>query len=186
MHAVGKESTCNAGDLGLILGLGRSPEEGKGYPLQFSGLENSMDCTVHGVAKSQTRLSNFHFYGFGASLLAQMVKNLPAMRETQVWSLGQEDPLENGMATHSSILAWRISWTEEPGRLQSVGSQRVQHDWVSNTHIYSVFWGAALLQLSLHCLSLSCVFVRIIQCKTITKIYPECSLEGLMLKLKRQ
>ena len=57
-----------------------------------------------------------------------MVKNLPAMRETQVRSLGQEDPLEEGMATHSSILAWRIPWTEEPGRLQSIGSQRVGHD----------------------------------------------------------
>ena len=57
-----------------------------------------------------------------------VVKNLPAMQETQVRSLGQEDPLEEGMATHSSILAWRIPWTEEPGRLQSMGSQRVGHD----------------------------------------------------------
>ena len=56
-----KESACNAGDLGLIPGLGRSPGEGKGYPLQYSGLENSMDCIVHGVAKGQTRLSDFHF-----------------------------------------------------------------------------------------------------------------------------
>ena len=56
-----KESTCNAGDLDLIPGLGSSPEEGKGYPLQYSGLENSMDCIVHGVAKSRTRLSDFHF-----------------------------------------------------------------------------------------------------------------------------
>ena len=57
-----------------------------------------------------------------------MVRNLPAMRETQVRSLGQEYPLEEGKATHSSILAWRIPWTEEPGRLQSIGSQRVGHD----------------------------------------------------------
>ena len=57
----GKESACNVGDLGLIPGLGRSPGEGKGYPLQYSGLENSMDCIVHGVAKSQTRLRDFHF-----------------------------------------------------------------------------------------------------------------------------
>ena len=64
----------------------------------------------------------------GASLVAQMIKNLPAMLETQVRSLGWEDPLEKGMATHSSILAWRIPWTEEPGRLQSMGSQRVRHD----------------------------------------------------------
>ena len=57
-----------------------------------------------------------------------MVKSLPAMQETQVWSLGREDPLEKEMATHSGILAWRIPWMEEPGRLQSMGSQRVRHD----------------------------------------------------------
>ena len=62
----------------------------------------------------------------GASLVAQMVKNLPAMQETQVQSLSQEDALEKGMATHSSLLAWRIPWTEEPGGLQSMGPQRVQ------------------------------------------------------------
>ena len=60
--------------------------------------------------------------------MAQNVKNLPAMQETWVQSLGGEDPLEKGMATYSSILAWRILWTEEPGRLQSMGSQRVGHD----------------------------------------------------------
>ena len=93
--SVGKESTCNAGDSGLIPGLGRSPGEGIGYPLQYSW----------------------------ASLLAQLVKNLPAMRETWVRSLGWEDPLEKGKATHFSILAWRIPWT-----VWSVGSQRVGHD----------------------------------------------------------
>ena len=66
-----------------------------------------------------------------------MVKNLPAMQETLLWSLSQEDPLEKGMATHSSILAWRIPWTEEPGGLQSMGSQRVGHDWPINTHIHT-------------------------------------------------
>ena len=64
----------------------------------------------------------------GASVVAQTVKRLPAMRETQVRSLGQEDPLEKEMATHSSIVAWKIPWTEEPDRLQSMGSQRVGHD----------------------------------------------------------
>ena len=59
--SAGKESTCNVGDLGSIPGLGRSPGEGKGYTLQYSSLENSMDCIVHGVANSQTRLSDFHF-----------------------------------------------------------------------------------------------------------------------------
>ena len=60
-----------------------------------------------------------------------MVKNLPEVRKTRVRSLGREDPLEKGMATHSSILAWSISWTEEPGGLQSMGSQRVRHDGVT-------------------------------------------------------
>ena len=60
--------------------------------------------------------------------MAQWVKNLPAMQETWVWSLGWEDPLEEGTATHCSILARRIPWTEEPGRLQSMGSHRVRHD----------------------------------------------------------
>ena len=64
----------------------------------------------------------------GASLVTQMVKNLPVMQEIWVQSLGQEDPLEKGMATYSSILAWRIPLTEEPGRLQSMGSQRVRHN----------------------------------------------------------
>ena len=62
------------------------------------------------------------------SLVAQMVKNLPAIQETRVQSLGGEDPMEKGMAAHSSILAWRIPWTEESGGLPSMGSQRVVHD----------------------------------------------------------
>ena len=67
-----------------------------------------------------------------ASLVAQRLKCLPARRETWVQSLGREDPLEKEMATHSSILAWRIPWTKEPGRLQSTGSQRVGHDWAAS------------------------------------------------------
>ena len=80
--------------------MGRSAAEGIGYPLQHSW----------------------------ASLVAQMVKNLSAMWETWVRSLGWEDPLEKGITTHSSILAWRIPWAEEPGGLKSMGSQRVGHD----------------------------------------------------------
>ena len=68
---------------------------------------------------------------FRASLVAQVVKNLPATWETWVQSLGWEDPLEEGMATHSSILAWRIQWIEEPGRLQSMGPKWVGHNWVT-------------------------------------------------------
>ena len=69
-----------------------------------------------------------------ASLVAQMVKRLPAMWETQVRSLGWEDSLEKEVATHSSTLAWRIPWTEEPGRLRSMGSQRVRHDFTFTFH----------------------------------------------------
>ena len=72
------------------------------------------------------------------SLMAQMVKHPPAMWETQVWFLGLEDPLEKEMATHSSILAWKIQWTEETRGLQSMGSQRVGHDWATSLHFTSL------------------------------------------------
>ena len=77
---------------------------------------------------SKVRLS------IGAFLVAQMVKNLPAGQETQVQSLGWEDPLEKEMATHSRILAWRVPWTEDLGGLHSMGLQSVRHDWATNTH----------------------------------------------------
>ena len=89
-----------------------------------------MSCIVHGIAKS---LSDFHFshslkMSRASSLVTQTVKNLPAMQETLDRSLGGEDLLEERMAIHSSILAWRIPWTEKPGGLQSMGSQRVGHN----------------------------------------------------------
>ena len=93
-YSAGKESTYNAGDPSSIPGLRRSTGEGIVYPLQY----------------------------FWASLVAQLVKNPPAMWETWVLFLGREDPLEKGKATHSSILAWRIPWTK------SMGSQRVGPD----------------------------------------------------------
>ena len=98
--SVDKESACNAGDPILIPELERSPGEGIGYPLQYSW----------------------------ASLMVQTAKNLPAMWETWVQSLSWEDSLEEGMAAHLSILTWRIPWTEVPGGLQPMGSQRVGHN----------------------------------------------------------
>ena len=71
------------------------------------------------------------------TLVTQTVKNLSAMQKTQVWSLGQEDPLEEGMATHSSILAWRIPWMEEPARLPAMEQQRVGHDWATNIFTFT-------------------------------------------------
>ena len=76
---------------------------------------------------------DIHTHGARASLVAQTVKNLPARRKSHVLSLGWEDPAEKGMAPHASILAWEIPWTEEPGGLQSMGSQTVRHDQVTNT-----------------------------------------------------
>ena len=91
VSSAGKEPACNAGDPSLIPGSGRSPGEGIGYPLQYSW----------------------------ASLVAQLVNNLPAMWETWVRSLGWEDPLETGKATHSNILAWRMPWTVHGGHKES-------------------------------------------------------------------
>ena len=111
--------------------------EGNGNPFQCSCLENPRDggawwAAVYGVAQSQTQLkrlsSSSRLFYSRASLVAQRLKRLPPMWETQVQSLGREDPLEEEMATHSSVLAWRIPWTGEPGGLQSMGSQRVGHD----------------------------------------------------------
>ena len=75
-----------------------------------------------------------------ASLVVQTVKNLPVMQKNQVQSLGQEDPLEKGMVTHSSLLAWRIPWTEEPGGLQSMGLQRIQTQLSMHACIHSGCW----------------------------------------------
>ena len=124
-----KKSACNAGNLSLIPGLGRSPREGRGYPLQYSGLENSMGSIVHGVTKSLTCLSDFHFtytyMGFpGGSDSKEFACN--AGDQGSIPGSGRS-PGED-MATHSSILTWRIPWIEESGRLQSMGSQRVGHD----------------------------------------------------------
>ena len=117
----GKASAYNAGDTGSIPGSGRSPGEGNGNPLQYS-------CPPQKRGLKEI---------FCSSLVASRLKHLPGMWETRVQSLGWEDPLEKEMATHSSTLAWRITWREEPGRLQSMWSQRVGHDWVTHTHTSS-------------------------------------------------
>ena len=147
-----KNPPTNAGDaeeVGSIPGSGRSPGEGNGNPFQYSCLENPMDrgtwkVTVHGVAKSWTRLSDFHFHfhfqysclenpmGRGAwwvtvhgvakswTLLSDFTFTF-TMQETWVQSLGREDSLEKGMVTHSNIPAWRTPQTNEPGGLHPQG-----------------------------------------------------------------
>ena len=141
----GRVSVSNAGDPDSIPGLGRSPGEGNGSPLQYSCRENPMDrgawwATVHGVAESLTRLSNFTFTFKElkwASQVALVVKNLPSNAgDIKDSGLSPESgrSLEEGMATHRSILAWRIPWTEEPGGLQSIGSHKVGNDWSDLVH----------------------------------------------------
>ena len=107
--SAGKESACNAGDPGSIPGSARSSGEEIGYLLQYSW----------------------------ASLVVQLVKNLLAMQETPVQFLGQENPLEKGMDTHYSILACRIPWTEEPGRLQVYGAAESDTTKRSHTHTHT-------------------------------------------------
>ena len=97
----------------------------------------SQSCLVNIVKSTLMALiisGNQRFSGSLGFLVAQIVKNPPAVQETQVRFLGWENPLEKGMATHSSNLAWRIPWTEEPGRLQSMRSQRVRHKWATIRH----------------------------------------------------
>ena len=108
--SLGKESTFNAGDPGSTPRSVRFAREGIGYPLQYSW----------------------------ASLVVQMVNSSPALRETWVSSLGWENPLEEGMATHSSIPAWRIPCTEESGRLQSMWLQGVGHNWATKHPAHSM------------------------------------------------
>ena len=107
-------------------GSGRSSGEGNSKPLQYSCLGNTKDRRAwwYSPRGHKESAENTHF----AAPVAQSAKNLPAMQETWVRSLGQEVPLEMEMATHSSTLGWRIPWMEEPGGLQSMGSQGVRHE----------------------------------------------------------
>ena len=103
----------------------------KASQLRHSHILNTKCLNHHGYSE-KSKKSNINYCTYTrASLVAQLVKNLPAVQETWVWSLGWEDPLEKGMATHSSILAWRIPWT-----VSSMGSQRVGHNWATFTSLH--------------------------------------------------
>ena len=101
--------------------------------LRFDPKEDGFQESEHHISEPISTLGKrcWWLYYSRTSLVAQWVKNPPAIQETQVRSLGWKDPLEKSMVTHSSILAWRTPWTEEPSGLQSMGSQRVRHDWVT-------------------------------------------------------
>ena len=154
-----KESACNAGDPGSIPELGRSSGEGNGNPFQYSCLENPMDGgtqqpTVHGVAKSWTwqrlhshvvldmfifnhhrnSLKQYHSHFTSKKTIAQL-NMFP--RLTQLIVCDFNPCQEKVMATHSSVLAWKISWMEEPGRPQSGGWRRVRHDWATLLSLFT-------------------------------------------------
>ena len=117
----------------------RSPRHQPGSPW---GQIQQREEGLFGGSTNTSLISGFLVYWsqlvlLGTSLVAQMVKRLPTMQETLVQSLGQEELLEKGMATHSSTLAWKIPWTEEPSRLQSMGSQRVRHNWVTSLSLFT-------------------------------------------------
>ena len=102
-------------------------------------------------------------YTYGASQMAEIVKNLPSVKECWVQSLGREDPLEKGMGTHSSILSWRISWIEEPGMLHSLGSQTVGHDWVTKifTFMYTYVYACTYKMIYIKILTKwSCLYLQ--------------------------
>ena len=133
--SAGKESACNAGDPSSIPGVGRSPGEGIGYPLQYSW----------------------------ASLVAQLVKHPPTMLETWVWCLRWKGPLEKGMSTHSSTLAWRISWTFPWGHKESDTTEQLYSLIVSLTIISSINYILKTKQSKIHfCLLVCCVYFVLI------------------------
>ena len=142
--------------------------EGNGKPLQFSCLENPRGrgawwAVIYGShrvghdwcdSSSSSRIQLGCKLMAWASLVAQMVKNLPAKQKTGIQSLHQEDPLKKGMASHFSILAWKTPWMEKPGRLQSTGSQRVYHNWAISIIVWSSFFFSAFIpQMGLTCVT---------------------------------
>ena len=115
-----------------------------------------------------------------------MVKNLSAVLETRVWSLSQEDPLEKGITIHSSILTWRIPWIEEPGRLQSMGSQRVRHDWATNTFTFQMCVCVCVCMLSCSVMLDICVCIYIyiyiyIHTHTWLHMWPHHTASGILV-----
>ena len=152
-----KESTCNAAALGSVPGLGRLPGGGHGNLLQYSCLENPhgqrslAGCSPRGHSWAPKHHTAHHclYANYRHPPVAHWVKHLPAMQEpqeTQVWSQHPEDPLEEEMATHSSILGWRILWTEEPGALQSMGSQRAGHNKSTRPCVWLLHFSSSVKQ----------------------------------------
>ena len=150
-------NTRDRRDASWIPGLGRSPGGGHGNLLQYSCLENPhgqrslAGCSPRGHSWAPKHHTAHHclYANYRHPPVAHWVKHLPAMQEpqeTQVWSQHPEDPLEEEMATHSSILGWRILWTEEPGALQSMGSQRAGHDKSTRPCVWLLHFSSSVKQ----------------------------------------
>ena len=124
------------------------------FPLMHSFIRFSRDPRMEVCANLLMQVIDECYRGIWVSLVAQMIKNPSAMQETWVWSLGWEDFLGKEMTNHTSILAWRIPWTEEPGGIQSMGLQRFRHDWATNTlfhfiAVYSIILAVTMVFLDL-------------------------------------
>ena len=97
--------------------------------------------------------------GFPGDSVVKNPSSMQEMQETLVWSLGQETPMEEGMATHSSILTWRIPWTEEPGRLQFIGLRRMRHDWSNSACIHAIYTQLTIEQLRFELYGFTCTWI---------------------------
>ena len=144
--SAGKESVCNTGGLHSIPGLGRSPGEGKGYPLQYSSLENSMDCRVRGVAKGWTQLSEFHFHfhmilrGFpGDSVVKESVCQCRRLKICGFHLWVRKIPWRRKWQPTPVFLPGESHRPEEPGGLQSIGSLRIGHYLVTEHMMAPIF-----------------------------------------------
>ena len=147
--SAGKEFACNAGDLGSVPGLGRSPGEGKGFPLQYSGLEDSMDCTVHGVAKSRTWLSDFQFHFqtqlqvISATILCSHIYSHHILYTYYIYSI---DLIYNLSIWTLPYLCRRINFNKRAGRINCLGQHF--HIWKPQSMRSSAqWWGLMILEL---------------------------------------
>ena len=140
-------AVCSVGDPGFDPWVGKIPWRRKWQPtpVLLPGKSHGQAMGLHGGAMGSLKVGHDWVASLSFFLQNFVHKALCSINtRDMVLSLGQEDPLEEEMTTHSIILAWKIQWTEEPGRLQSMGSQRVQHNWATDTHIHTHYYSVAL------------------------------------------
>ena len=140
IHTVKGFGIGNKAEIGVLLELSRFFDNPIDVNILISGSSAFSKTSLGQGWWDELGDLDWHIHYWRNSLVVQIVKRLSTMQETRVQSLGQEDPLKKEMAIYSSTIAWKIPWTEEPGRLQSMGSQRVGHDWA--TSLFTHCWCA--------------------------------------------